>query len=97
MMEPLVTILREFRDKFLMVNRLGNIFIKMYYTYSPDLADFIVTHDRLLAMVRLSLIPVVAISWVALTLGPIFSASLWVLAVCLIISFFIGWFGKRRL
>ena len=55
-MEPLVTILREFCDKFLMANRLGNIFIKMYYTYSPDLADFIVTHDRLLAMVRLSLI-----------------------------------------
>jgi subtilisin family serine protease len=96
-MEPHVTILRKFRDKFLMTNRLGNAFIKMYYTYSPDLADFIVTHDRLRAMVRLSLIPVVAISWVALKLGPIFSASLWVVSVCLIISFFIGWLGKRSL
>lgn len=96
-MEPHVTILRKFRDKFLMTNRLGNAFIKMYYTYSPDLADFIVTHDRLRAMVRLSLIPVVAISWVALKLGPIFSTLLWVVSVCLIISFFIGWLGKRRL
>ncbi len=96
-MEPHVTILRKFRDKFLMTNRLGNAFIKMYYTYSPDLADFIVTHDRLRAMVRLSLIPVVAISWVVLKLGPIFFASLWVVSICLIISFFIGWLGKKRL
>lgn len=96
-MEPHVTILRKFRDKFLTTNRLGNSFIKMYYTYSPALADFIVTHDRLRAMVRLSLIPVVAISWVALKLGPIFSTLLGVVSVCLIISFFIGWLGKRRL
>jgi len=96
-MEPHVTILRKFRDKFLMTNRLGNTFIRMYYIYSPDLADFIVTHDRLRTMVRLSLIPVVAISWVALKLRPIFSASLWVVSVFLISSFFIGWLGKRRL
>ncbi|MEE8416065.1 MAG: S8 family peptidase [Desulfobacterales bacterium] len=96
-MEPHVTILRKFRDKFLMTNRLGNAFIRMYYTYSPNLADFIVTHDRLRAMVRLSLIPVVAISWVALKFGPIFSASFGVVSVCLIIFFFIGWLGKRRL
>lgn len=95
-MEPHVTILRKFRDKFLMRNRLGNTFIKMYYTYSPALADFIAAHDRLRAIVRLSLIPVVAISWVALKFGPIFFVSLWVVSVCLISAFFVRWFGKRR-
>jgi len=93
---PHVTILRKFRDKFMMSNRLGNNFIKMYYTYSPALAGFIAAHDHLRSIVRIGLIPVVALSWVALKLGPIFPVSLWVVSVCLISSFFIGWFRKRR-
>lgn len=94
-MEPHVMILRKFRDKFLMRNRLGKAFIKIYYIYSPALADVIVSHNRLRMIVRLSLMPVIALCWVALKLGPIFAVSFWIVTVCLVSFFFIRWFGKK--
>jgi len=71
MMEPHVKILREFRDRFLLNNSLGKAFVRLYYTYSPPIADFIATHDNIKAMVRLSLLPVVGLSCVSMKLGLI--------------------------
>ena len=64
--EPHVKILRDFRDRFLLHNSVGNSFIRLYYTYSPPMAYFIAKHDSLRAMVRKSLLPVVGVSWIAL-------------------------------
>jgi len=71
LMEPHVRILRDFRYRFLIGNILGDSFVRLYYTYSPPIADFISKHDNLRAMVHISLLPVVGVSRVALKLGPI--------------------------
>ena len=64
-----VMVLREFRDHFLLTNPVGKVFVDLYYTYSPPVADFIASHDTLRAFVRWSLIPLVSMSWMALHLG----------------------------
>lgn len=57
-----VTVLREFRDTFLMDNRPGRFLVAMYYTYSPTLAEFIEKSEILRAVVRMVLAPVVAVA-----------------------------------
>ena len=69
LMEPHVKILRDLRDRFLLVNMLGKGFVRLYYNYSPPIANFITKHDSLRAMVRISLLPVVGVSWIALKVG----------------------------
>jgi hypothetical protein len=92
LMEPHVKILRDFRDRFLITNTIGNFFVKLYYKYSPPLANYIAKHDSLRAMVRMSLFPVVGISWIALKVG-LFS----MIAIMLFfISFFAGFIWSRR-
>jgi len=92
-MEPHVKILRDFRDRFLLDNTIGNSFVRLYYTYSPPIADFIAKHDSLRAMVRISLLPVVGVSWISLKIGPILTVTL----MLFFISCFIGfvWFRRR--
>jgi hypothetical protein len=70
LLEPHVKILREFRDRFLLDNRIGKDFVNFYYKYSPPIADVIAKHDVLRAAVRLSLFPLVGMSWLALHAGP---------------------------
>jgi uncharacterized protein YqhQ len=71
-----VRILRNFRDKYLIHNKLGRAFIKFYYTYSPFVADFIAKHKALKVVVRISLLPVIAFSFMLLHLGPAITAAL---------------------
>jgi carboxypeptidase T len=68
-MEPHVKILREFRDRFLLKNSIGKAFVNFYYKYSPPLAGFIEKHHNLRMILRLTLFPLVCISWVVLRLG----------------------------
>jgi hypothetical protein len=69
MFAPEVSILREFRDRFLLTNMPGKIFVKLYYKHAPVGADFIARHDTLKALVRSGLLPVVCLSWVAMNAG----------------------------
>ena len=78
LIEAHVKILRKFRDRFLITNNIGKSFVNLYYKYSPPLAHFIAKHDSLRLMVRMTLFPLVGISWIALKLG-ILPASLLVL------------------
>jgi hypothetical protein len=89
MMAPHVKILRDFRDRFLLHNSMGKGFVGLYYTYSPPIADFIAKHDNLRAMVRISLLPVVGVSWVAIKLGMFPT-------VMLMLLFSIGMVGLLR-
>ena len=66
---PHVQILRAFRDRFLGQNRLGNFLVKAYYRYSPPMAHYITQHNNVKQMVRLGLLPVVAMAWMGLKLG----------------------------
>jgi hypothetical protein len=49
-------ILREFRDKVLMPNRLGATAVSLYHETSPVIADFISRHDVLRTAVRVGLV-----------------------------------------
>ena len=86
-------ILRDFRDRFLVHNSLGKSLVHLYYAYSPPMADFIAKHDSLKAVVRVSLFPVVAVSWAVLNIGPVSTLAL----MFLLVSGFIGiiWFRRK--
>ena len=68
-MQPYVKVLHEFRDRFLPVNTVGKGFVRLYNTYSPPIANLIADNDSPREIVRLSLIPFVGVSWVALKIG----------------------------
>jgi hypothetical protein len=70
-LDPHVKILRRFRDNHLLTNKLGRKFVRIYYSYSPVIADYISKHDTLKAITRFILLPIIGLSWVALKLGPI--------------------------
>ena len=89
LMEPHVKILRDFRDRFLLVSMVGKGFVRLYYNYSSPIANFIAEHDSLRAMVRISLLPLVGVSWVAVKLG-LFPTTV------LMLLFGIGLFGLVR-
>ena len=67
--EKHVRLLRRFRDLYLMPFNIGRAFVKSYYRYSPPVAEFIIDHDILRAIVRWSLIPLIGISWMLLHMG----------------------------
>jgi hypothetical protein len=56
-----VILLREFRDKYLLTNAPGRVLVKMYYRYSPTMADYIARHESLRTATRIVLTPIVFI------------------------------------
>ncbi|UCD90476.1 MAG: hypothetical protein JSW04_03275, partial [Desulfobacterales bacterium] len=92
MMEPHLKILCDFRDRFILGNTIGKGFVRLYYTYSPAIADFIAKHESLRAIVRVSLLPVVGISWIALKIGTLSTVAL----MLFFISCFVGLVCFRR-
>ena len=58
---PAVTLLRHFRDDFLMTNNWGIAFVNFYYNNSPSIANYIAGNGFLKATVRLLLTPIVII------------------------------------
>lgn len=60
--DPQVKILRVFRDKFLISNKLGQHLVSSYYKYSPYFAKKIATSPLVRAIVRFALWPFVGAS-----------------------------------
>lgn len=58
-LHPKVQVLRDFRDRFLLTNGPGRLFVRAYYATSPPVADFISRHAGLRALTRFALTPVV--------------------------------------
>jgi hypothetical protein len=56
---PEVILLRKFRDRFLMTNEPGRLFVDVYYRLSPSLAGFISQYDSLRSATRLALQPLI--------------------------------------
>jgi len=83
-MDSHVMLLEKFRDRFLLTNPVGEEFVKLYYAFSPPLADFIEKHETLRKVVRRSLLPFAAMAYVMIYLGA--EKSLLSLAAFLTIS-----------
>ncbi|HET6489252.1 MAG TPA: CFI-box-CTERM domain-containing protein, partial [Syntrophales bacterium] len=58
-LSPEVTVLRDFRDRHLMTNYPGQVFVNWYYAVSPPVAAYIAEHESLRTVVRAGLTPVV--------------------------------------
>jgi hypothetical protein len=69
-LHPYVRILRDFRNTYLVPSKLGRKIVDIYYRYSPFVANIIAKHKALKVMVRISLLPIIAISYSTLHLGP---------------------------
>ncbi|MCP4650104.1 MAG: hypothetical protein GY853_08525 [PVC group bacterium] len=57
-----VRVLCEFRDDYLLTNPLGRKFVKLYYTYSPPIADRIAQKPAVRKIIRISLKPLITLS-----------------------------------
>jgi len=65
-----VVILKQFRDTYLLTSGIGRKLVGLYYRHSPRPAAFIAKHETVRALTRVSLVPVVAASYLVLKLGP---------------------------
>jgi YVTN family beta-propeller protein len=93
-LEPHVKILRDFRDRFLANNSPGKTLLNIYYRYSPPLARYIQSHDMLRIAVRYGLLPIVGISWLTLSIGPV--SALGIFVICISLGIIAVRFGRRR-
>jgi len=57
-----VKVLSRFRDKHLLRNYYGKIFVKLYYKYSPKMANYLRQKESLKSIVRIMLKPLVNIT-----------------------------------
>jgi uncharacterized repeat protein (TIGR01451 family) len=58
-LDPHVTELRNFRDNYLLTNRIGRYFVALYYRYSPPVAKTISKDENLRLLTRIGLAPIV--------------------------------------
>jgi len=66
-----VTLLRQFRDTYLMSNGLGRKIVGIYYHYSPQIADIVSENTLLRNMVRIALWPFVGFALFMLNISSI--------------------------
>ena len=62
-------IFRDFRDKYMLTNPIGRILTDFYYRHSPRYASILKKHDTWRMLVRLSLMPILGMSRMALKNG----------------------------
>ncbi len=65
-LEPNVIVLKEFRDKYLMVSGWGKRFVEFYYRTSPLIANIIANNESLKFVTRMYLYPLVGFSYLTL-------------------------------
>ncbi len=80
LLEPQVVLLRRFRNRFLLSNAPGTYFVRLYYRYSPPLADRIARHPALRAAIRIALYPLVGLA--AMLQYPFLQRTLALLFFC---------------
>jgi hypothetical protein len=71
-----IEILRQFRDEYLLTNPLGQALVGFYYRISPPIAEFITERPSLKPIVRVGLLPAVAMSTLAVNAAPAEKAAI---------------------
>ncbi len=61
-MSDRITTLREFRDEYLLTNTIGRVLVDVYYRTSPAITRFITQHPGIKPIIKVGLLPAVAIS-----------------------------------
>jgi hypothetical protein len=90
-----IQILRQFRDEYLFTNPLGQALVDLYYRVSPPIAEFITEHPSLKAIVRVGLVPAVAISAIAVDTTPAEKVAITGLLALLAVALAV-WATRRR-
>ena len=80
---PAVKIFRKFRDDYLLTNRVGKRFVHYYYSYGPAASRVVKDHPRLRAPMILLLMPLLVISFLFTSIGPIPSLLLFFTSIML--------------
>ncbi|MBI4825818.1 MAG: S8 family serine peptidase [Nitrospirae bacterium] len=88
---PEVEVLKQFRDRHLLTNALGRNFVKLYYRYSPTLADYIKENEGLKLITRAFLLPVI------LTVKHPLASSIFFFSILLLITILLRKAGKEPL
>jgi len=81
LLHPYVNNLQDFRDKYLITNKFGRLFVRLYYKYSPYVANIITRSEPLKFIVRIHLVPIIIFSYSMVHLGPIITGVLLFLVI----------------
>ncbi len=83
---PEVTVLRDFRDQYLMNSLLGKSIVEFYYRHSPPLAEYIAKKPAIKTAVRLMLLPVAGFAYLLLHYQAFIMLLMLVLALVILRS-----------
>jgi hypothetical protein len=89
-----IQILRGFRDEYLLTNSVGQALVDLYYRVSPPMAEFITEHPGLKPIVRIGLVPAVAMSTVTVNTTPAEKAA--IVGLVVLVSVVLAVWAKRR-
>jgi alpha-tubulin suppressor-like RCC1 family protein len=90
-----IQILRGFRDEYLLTNPPGRAFVQFYYRVSPPIAEFITERPGLKPIVRVGLVPAVAMSAIAVNTTP--AQKMAILGLLALVSVALAvWVTRRR-
>jgi uncharacterized delta-60 repeat protein len=88
--------LRQFRDRFLRDSEPGQLAIRLYYRFSPDLAQIIEDHPGLKPVVRIALLPFVGLSYLMLNYGVGSAVLIAVLTTLSVVGVFIAFQSQGK-
>jgi len=86
--------LREFRDQYLVTNPVGSALVSAYYEVSPPVAEFIDDNPALKPIVRVGLLPAVAMSTVAVSTTSVEKMAI-VCSLLLISALMVVWLRRK--
>jgi hypothetical protein len=90
-----VEMLRDFRDSYMLTNPVGQALVSAYYEVSPPIAEFIDDHPALKPIVRVGLLPAVAMSTVAVSTTLVEKVAI-VGSLVLFSALAVVWVRRRR-
>ena len=94
LLEPHVVLLQQFRDVFLLTNLPGKIFVRLYYKYSPPIADVIAASTFLRGLVRIALYPLIGFSY--LCINGLLSWAISVICIVVVLAVAVVFTLRRK-